>query len=121
MENKIPKAIGPYSAYRKAGNLLFTSGQLPINPVTNKIEVDNIYDQAIQSLMNIESILEKEGLTFKNVLKFTVFMKDLSGFSYVNQAFEAKLKNPYPARTAIEISKLPMDGLIEIEAIAAFD
>lgn len=121
MTNKIPKAIGPYSAYQKAGNLLITSGQLPINPETNTIEATNIYDQAIQSLSNIEAILAQEGATLANLVKLTVYMTDLGEFANVNKAFEDKLSAPYPARTAIEISKLPMNGAIEIEAIATIN
>ncbi|MBO0455311.1 RidA family protein [Enterococcus hulanensis] len=118
---KLPKAIGPYSPYRKKGKFLVTSGQLPINPETNTIEATTVYDQVLQCLENIETILSIEGFKIEEVLKLTVYLTDLSKFSEVNQAFEEKLSADYPARTAIEISKLPMDALVEIEAIVLGD
>jgi len=114
---KLPQAIGPYSAYRKEGTFIITSGQLPINPETNKIEATSVYAQVVQSLENIEAIVLNEGFDLENILKLTVYMTDLANFSEVNKAFEEKLEAPYPARTAIEISKLPMNALVEIEAI----
>lgn len=113
----VPSAIGPYSAYRKAGNLLFTSGQLPIDPKTNQLE-DNFSDQCKRSLMNIQSILEQENLKMEDIVKVTVLLKDLSYFEEVNRLFEEFFQKPYPTRTAFEVSKLPKNALIEIEAIA---
>lgn len=118
---KLPKAIGPYNAYRRKGAFLVTSGQLPINPKTNQIEATTVYDQTIQCLSNIEAIVSNEGFQFDDVLKLTVYLTDLSKFSEVNQAFEEKLAVPYPARTAIEISKLPMQASVEIEALIMGD
>lgn len=114
---QLPKSIGPYSAYRRNGNFLVTSGQLPINPETNQIEATTVCEQVLQCLSNIEAIVSNEGFQFEDVMKLTVYLTDLSKFSEVNQAFEEKLAAPYPARTAIEISKLPMDALVEIEAL----
>lgn len=116
--SKIPAAIGPYSAYRRAGDLIITSGQLPIDPEVGKITAETPYDLAKQSLANIAAILEQEGSDMSKVLKCTVYLTDLGTFSEVNRAFEDVFSAPYPARTAIEISKLPMAGTIEIEAIA---
>ncbi|RBP99341.1 RidA family protein [Bifidobacterium xylocopae] len=115
---KLPEAIGPYSAYRRQGRLLVTSGQLPLDPETNRIEAESVHDQVLQSLANIEAILSNEGLGWSDVLKLTVYMDDLSAFSEVNEAFGKVLGEPFPARTAIEISALPMGSHIEIEAIA---
>ncbi|WP_035051227.1 RidA family protein [Carnobacterium pleistocenium] len=113
----VPQAIGPYSTYRKAGNLLFTSGQLPINPETNELE-DTFTDQCKRSLMNIQSILEKENLKMEDIIKTTVLLKNLSNFDEVNRLFAEFFEEPYPARTAFEVSKLPKNAMIEIEAIA---
>ncbi|AKV56203.1 Rid family detoxifying hydrolase [Bifidobacterium actinocoloniiforme] len=115
---KLPEAIGPYSSYRTQGRFLITSGQLPLNPETNRIEATSVHDQALQSLANIGAILSNEGLEWSDVIKLTVFMDDLSVFSEVNEAFSQALKEPFPARTAIEVSALPMQSHIEIEAIA---
>lgn len=120
-QKKLPTSIGPYSPYRRKENLLFTSGQLPINPETNKIETTDVYNQASQCLENIKSIIYNEGFRWENVMKLTVFMTDLSNFSEVNRVFDEKLKEPFPARTAIEISQLPMGSLVEIEAILVKD
>lgn len=114
----VPSTIGPYSVYRKAGNLLFTSGQLPIDPKTNQLE-DDFSDQCKRSLMNIQSILEQENLKMEDIVKATVLLKDLSYFEEVNELFEEVFKKPYPARTAYEVSKLPKNALIEIEVIAS--
>ncbi|RRG08197.1 MAG: RidA family protein [Lactobacillus sp.] len=115
---KIPSAIGPYSAYRKSGDLLITSGQLPLDPETNRLEGDTTYLQAKQSLKNIKVILETESIDFSKILKLTVYMTNLDDFVSVNKAFEEELNAPYPARTAIQISQLPMHALVEIEATA---
>ncbi|WP_461213155.1 Rid family detoxifying hydrolase [Lacticaseibacillus sp. GG6-2] len=115
---QIPEAIGPYSAYRTVGNLIITSGQLPIDASTGKLIEGDIYTQATQSLQIIQTILANEQATLSDVIKFTVYLADLYDFAEVNRAFVDLLQPPYPARTAIQISELPLNGQIEIEAIA---
>lgn len=115
---KIPKAIGPYSTHIKVDNLVFISGQLPINPDEGKIVVNTIEEQTKQSLDNIEAILISEGLDFSDIRKTTVFLSDINNFSAMNEIYGTKFKSPYPARSAFEVSALPMGALVEIEVIA---
>ncbi len=114
-----PAAIGPYSQATTAGNMVFTSGQLPINPETKTIP-ETAADQCLQSLANVKSILAAEGLTLDNVMKATVFLSDLNDFTDVNKAYESVFKDckGFPARTAVEVARLPMDVKVEIEVIA---
>lgn len=115
--NNAPAAIGPYSQGIKSGNLVFISGQLPVDATTGEIPKD-IEAQAVQSIKNIIFILQEEGLSLSNVIKTTVFLKDLSNFAKVNEIYGNYFKEPYPARSCVEISKLPKDAEIEIEVIA---
>lgn len=115
--SKLPKAIGPYSPYRITGNQLYTSGQLPVDPETNEL-VDGFEAQARQSFKNIQTIMEMEGKTLSDVTKLTVLVSDLANFSTVNSVMEELFSEPYPARTAYQVARLPKDALIEIEAIA---
>lgn len=112
-----PAAIGPYSQGIKAGNLVFTSGQLPINPSTGELITD-IKAAARQSLENVKAILESAGTSMDNAVKVTVFLKDMNDFAAVNEIYSEYFKDNAPARSAIQIAKLPKDGVIEIEAIA---
>ena len=114
----IPKAIGPYSSHRKVGNLIITSGQIPINPETNTIESENIEDQVAQSLDNVKAILKSEGLTMNDIIKTTVLFSDLADFAKANEVYATYFDQPYPARMAYEVAKLPMNAKIEIEVIA---
>ena len=112
-----PAAIGPYSQAVRYGNLLFISGQIPLNPATNEIETE-IVKATDQVLDNIEAILKHNSCTFDNVLKTTIFLQNLENFSIVNEIYQKRFpKNP-PARSTIEVSRLPKDVEIEIEAIA---
>ncbi|WP_125588350.1 RidA family protein [Companilactobacillus jidongensis] len=116
--NKIPKSIGPYSAYRMKGDLLITSGQLPINPETNSIDGVTFEDQVKQSFDNIKNILELEDMALADILKVKIFLTDLNNFAAVNKVMKELFEEPYPARTAFEVCKLPADGQIEVEIIA---
>ncbi|AEB06415.1 endoribonuclease L-PSP [Coriobacterium glomerans PW2] len=116
---KIPNPIGPYSAYRQQGQLTFTSGQLPLDPDTGEIVGKTAYEQTKQSLHNLESVLNCEDSGLDDVVKLTVFVTDIADIAEVNKAFEEVLSLPYPARSGIEVSKLPMSSKVEIEAIAA--
>ena len=116
--NKAPKAIGPYSQAINVGNLLFISGQLPINPETNLLET-NIVDQTKRSLSNLKAIVEEAGFTVNNIVKTTVFLKDMNDFQEMNKVYEAFFKDHKPARSAIEVARLPKDAIVEIQAIAS--
>lgn len=113
-----PKAIGPYSQAQKYGNLIFVSGQLPINPASGEI-ADGIEAQAKQSMENIGAILNEAGSSFSKVLKVVIFLKDLSSFKTVNEIYSTYFTGNYPARSTVEVARLPMDAQIEIEVIAA--
>ncbi|MGD9679036.1 MAG: RidA family protein [Vulcanibacillus sp.] len=113
-----PAAIGPYSQGIKTKNLIFLSGQLPINPVTGDMP-EKIEDQTKQSLENIKAILKSEGLDLSDVIKATVFLSDMENFKLMNDVYKEFFAEPYPARSAVEVARLPKDALIEIEVIAA--
>ena len=112
-----PKAIGPYSQAISSNGFLFVSGQIPIDPKTNQIVEGGIVEQANQSFKNIGEILKAAGLDYSNVIKTTVFVKDLNDFATVNEIY-SKYFISNPARSCVEVSKLPKGVLIETEAIA---
>ncbi|MEA9392856.1 2-iminobutanoate/2-iminopropanoate deaminase [Acerihabitans sp. TG2] len=115
-----PAAIGPYVQAVDLGNMLFTSGQIPVDPKTGLVAAD-IAAQARQSLENVRAIVEAAGLSVANIIKTTVFVKDLNDFATVNATYEAFFTEhnaPFPARSCVEVARLPKDVQIEIEAIA---
>nr|WP_277613601.1 RidA family protein [Mediterraneibacter agrestimuris] len=112
-----PAAIGPYVQAVKTGNTLFTSGQLGINPETGKL-AEGVEAQAHASLTNLKNILAEAGMDFSNVVKTTVFVKDLADFAAVNAIYASYFGETFPARSCVQVAKLPMDGLVEIECIA---
>lgn len=114
---KAPAAIGPYSQGVQAGNMIFVSGQIPINPETGII-LEDIEEQTRQSLENIKAIIEADGVTLDNVVKCTVFLKNINEFAQMNKVYAEYFSEPYPARAAIEVARLPKDVKVEIEAIA---
>lgn len=116
---KAPKAIGPYSQAIQVGNLVYTSGQLPINPTTGAFPEGGIKEQTRQSLCNIQAILEEAGLTMSNVVKTTVFLADMNDFADMNAVYAEFFTQPYPARSAVAVKTLPKNALIEIEVVAA--
>lgn len=115
--SKAPAAIGPYSQGIAAGNMIFTSGQLPINPETGELETE-IKAAAKQSLENVKAVLAEAGATMGNVIKCTVFLKDLADFADVNAVYSRYFTENCPARSCVQVAKLPMDARVEIEAIA---
>ena len=117
--DKAPAAIGPYSQGIRAGNFLFISGQSPVNPETNEVVERDIVVQTNQVMENIKSILESEGLSLNNIVKTTIFLQDMEQFSTVNEIYAKHLGDHRPARSTVEVSRLPKDVLIEIEVIAA--
>ena len=116
---KAPKAVGPYSQAVMVNNLIYTSGQLPIDPKTGKFAEGGIKEQTKQSLTNVMEILKKAGSSNSKVLKTTVFLSDINNFAEMNKVYETFFeKGSYPARSAIEVAALPMGALVEIEAVA---
>lgn len=116
--NMAPAAIGPYSQAIEVGNLVFTSGQLPINPATGAFPEGGIKEQARQSLLNIQAILKEAGLTMNNVVKTTVFMADMGDFADMNAVYAEFFSEPYPARSAVAVKALPKGAMLEIEVVA---
>ncbi|HOV70339.1 MAG TPA: RidA family protein [Clostridia bacterium] len=117
---RAPAAVGPYSQAVKAGNMVFTSGQLPINPQTGQIPTC-IEAQAEQAFQNLVSVLDAAQATLADVVKTTVFVQDLNDFAIVNEIYAKYFKPPCPARSCIEAARLPKGVLIEVEAIAIKD
>lgn len=116
--NRIPAAIGPYSAYRRKGNLLISSGQLPIDPETNEFSGSDIASQTRQSLENIKAILDANNTSMDDVLKTTVYLKTMADFTEMNAVYATYFNEPYPARTAFQVGELPKDARVEIEVTA---
>ncbi|KZK75857.1 Enamine/imine deaminase [Pseudovibrio sp. Ad13] len=118
--SKAPAAIGPYVQGVNLGQMIITSGQLPINPETGEMPAD-VAEQTLQSLKNGLAIVEEAGLAAKNIKKTTVFVKDLNDFARVNEVYGKFFEDndaPFPARSCVEVARLPKDALVEIEVIA---
>ncbi len=115
---KAPAAVGPYSQGVRVDELVFTSGQLPFVPETGELISDDIKKATRQALQNLKAVLEAGGATLETVLKVTVFVKDMENFSLINEVYAEYFKNHKPARSLVEVARLPKDGVIEIEAIA---
>lgn len=113
-----PGAIGPYSQAIDAGQFVFISGQIPVNPATGEIP-EGITAQARQSMANVKAILAEAGLTMDNVVKTTVFLADMSLFAPMNEVYAEAFSAPYPARSAVAVKELPKQVLLEVEVIAA--
>ena len=116
---KAPSAIGPYSQAIQVGNLVYTSGQIPIDPATGTFVEGGIKAQTRQSLLNVQAILKEAGLTMDNVLKTTVFLADMNDFADMNSVYAEFFAEPYPARSAVAVKTLPKNALVEIEVVAA--
>ena len=116
-----PEAIGPYSHAVRTGSLLITSGQIPVDPSTGSLVADLIEDQTDQVMANLKAILKNEGLSLMNVVKTTVFLKDMSEFAQFNSVYEKHFESHKPARSTIQVASLPLDCRIEIEAIAEIE
>ena len=117
--SKAPAAIGPYSQAIRVSNLVFASGQIPIDPATGVFVPGGIKEQTRQSLTNVKTILEAAGLTMANVVKTTVFMADMNDFADMNGVYAEFFKEPYPASSAVAVKALPKGALVEIEVVAA--
>lgn len=113
-----PAAIGPYSQGIVMGNMLFTSGQIPIDPATGQIPED-VCAQAKQALTNVSKVIEAAGGSMDKVVKTTVFIKNMDDFAKINEVYAQFFTQPYPARSCVEVARLPKDVLLEIEAVVA--
>jgi 2-iminobutanoate/2-iminopropanoate deaminase len=113
------KAIGPYSLGIESGDLVFISGQIPLDSTTGKLVEGDVSTQAKQSLENLKSILEAAGLTFSHVVKTVIFLTDMADFAAVNDAYKSYVTEPYPARSTIAVAALPLGAKVEIEMIAS--
>ena len=116
--NNAPAAIGPYSQALDLGNLVFVSGQIPVNPATGVMPED-VRDQARQSLANLKAILAEAGLTMGDVVKTVVFLADLNDFAAVNEVYAQAFAEPFPARSCVQVAGVPKGAKVEIECIAA--
>jgi len=115
--NKAPAAIGPYSQAIIAGDFLYASGAIGINPETGEV-AEGIEKQTIQVMENLRTILMEGNATFSQVVKFTIYLNSMDDFGTVNEIYGRYLKKPYPARATVEVSRLPKDVLVEIDAVA---
>ncbi len=116
--NAAPSPIGPYSQGVLAGNTLYVSGQIAINPENGKMVQQSISEEAAQVLRNIEAILKESGMDFSNIVKTTIFLKNMSDFSTVNEIYGAHFSGQFPARETVEVAKLPKEANLEIAVIA---
>ena len=116
--DKAPAAIGPYSQAVKVGDLLFTSGMIPIDPATNTLVDGGIEVQARRALENVKALLEASGTSMDKVVKTVVFIKNMDDFAKVNEIYSEYFTENFPARSCVEVARLPKDVLIEMEAIA---
>lgn len=112
-----PKAIGPYSQAVLVDDTLYVSGNIPVNPATGDVE-DGIVNQSKQVFENMRAVLNEAGMGFENVVKTTAFLTDLSNFATFNEIYASYFVAPYPARSCVEVSKLPKNVLVEVECIA---
>ena len=116
--DKAPAAIGPYSQGVRAGGFLFLSGQIPLDPKTMTVVAGDVAAQTEQALVNMKAVLESQGLDFSDVVKTTVFIKDMNDFGRINEIYAKFFTKDAPARSCVEVARLPKDVLVEIEAIA---
>jgi 2-iminobutanoate/2-iminopropanoate deaminase len=116
-----PKAIGPYSQAIRTGNLLYCSGQTPLDPVTMKVEADTIEQQTSRAIENLRLVLQEAGLELKNVVKTNVFLSDMELFAGMNAVYADCFGDHQPARSTVAVKGLPYNALVEIECIAEFN
>jgi 2-iminobutanoate/2-iminopropanoate deaminase len=115
-----PKAIGPYSPAVRAGQLLFVSGQIPIDPATGQMIDGDISAQTRRVLDSVGALLKAAGLSFANIVRTTVFLADMNDFGAVNQVYGTYFVEPYPARATVQVARLPKDARVEIDVIASY-
>lgn len=115
-----PTAIGPYSAALRVGDLLFVSGQIPIDPVAGRLVDGDIAAQTGQVLRNLGALLEAAGLSFADVARTTVYLADMDDFAAMNETYRRFFSEPFPARSTVQAARLPRDARVEIDAIATY-
>ncbi len=116
--DKAPAALGPYSQAIRANGMIYCSGQIPINPASGTVEAKAIEEQTTQSITNLKNVLEKAGSSLSKVVKTTVFIKDMNDFAALNKVYADLFGDTRPARSCVEVARLPKDVLVEIECIA---
>jgi 2-iminobutanoate/2-iminopropanoate deaminase len=116
-----PKAIGPYSQAVRAGQLLFVSGQVPLDPATGQIVSGNIAAQTRRVFENLGAVLKAGGRSFADVVRTTVFLADMNDFATVNEVYGTYFSEPYPARATVQVARLPKDARVEIDLIASYE
>jgi 2-iminobutanoate/2-iminopropanoate deaminase len=116
-----PKAIGPYSQAVRVGQLLFVSGQVPLDPATGEMVSGDIAAQTRRVFENLGAVLKAGGRSFNDVVRTTVFLADMNDFAEVNKVYGTYFSEPYPARATVQVARLPKDARVEIDVIAAFD
>lgn len=113
-----PKAVGPYSQAVWAGDLLYCAGQIPLDPATGNMVAGGVVEQTVRVLENIRGVLGSQGLTFDNVVKTTVFLQDMGHFGAMNEVYAKYFSKDFPARSTVQVARLPKDALVEIEVVA---
>jgi 2-iminobutanoate/2-iminopropanoate deaminase len=116
-----PKAIGPYSQAVRAGQLLFLSGQVPLDPATGEIVSGDIAAQTRRVFENLAAVLKAGGRSLSDVVRTTVFLADMSDFAEVNKVYGSYFSEPYPARATVQVARLPKDARVEIDVIASYE
>ena len=116
--DKAPQAIGPYSQAIAAGQLLFLSGQIPLDPAIGKLVDGGITEQTHRVMSNLRAVLTAAGASFDNVVRTTIFLADMNDFAAVNEVYGSYFENPAPARACVQVAELPMKARVEIDAIA---
>lgn len=119
VSERAPKALGPYSQAVWAGDFLFASGQVPLDPATGAIVAGGVVEQTHQAIKNVRAVLQAAGLDLGHVVKTTVFITDMHAFAAVNEVYAGYFQPPYPARSCVEVARLPKDVLVELEVVAA--
>ena len=119
--DRAPKAIGPYSPAIRAGQLLFVSGQVPLDPATGQMVAGGIAEQTRRVLDNIGALLTAGGRSFADVVRTTIFLADMNDFAAVNEIYGQYFPEPYPARATVQVSRLPKDARVEIDVIASYE
>lgn len=119
MTDKAPAAIGPYSQAIKSGNMIFTSGMIPVDPASGKVVTGGAAEQTEQAMKNLAEVLAAAGTSLNNAVKTTLFIKDMNDFAVINAIYKSFFTGTFPARSCVEVARLPKDVLIEIECIAS--
>ncbi|HSG04717.1 MAG TPA: RidA family protein [Marinobacterium sp.] len=115
--DKAPKAIGPYSQAVKAGNIIYLSGQIPLNPITMELNNDSVESQAVQVFENLKAVIDAAGAKMTDIVKLNIYLSDMQHFATVNEVMARFCQEPYPARAALAVKELPKQVDVEIEGV----